>query len=174
MDAENEVVKAEQAKPRAKRKTGRKAGVGRRLLEARKRGYSKALSSIAVRIPQEDIDTINKILDNQYERAAKDGKPKGIVMSEELRGIFALGLHERKIRQAVVWVTAARPVFSLDEVADRVDLPIEVLVRELAARGVVPRSDLLARIGATRPESAPQGPRQATPADAKALDSFLH
>lgn len=84
------------------------------------------------------MENLEEILDDQWERAGPGGR-QGIVLSDTLRGIFALGFYEWRVQTAIKWLTARRPLYTFQEVCEKTRLPTEVMARELALRGIQPK-----------------------------------
>lgn len=98
--------------------------------------YQADLTGVAVRLPTDRINLLLRIIETREEHARRDGKVSRFKLSELVRHVFELGMYELQVREAVARWTKRHRTATLREIADHVQLPEDLIRRELAARGV--------------------------------------
>lgn len=122
--------------------------------------YQADLTGVAVRLPTDRINLLLQIVSTRQEQARRDGRAPRFKLSELVRHVFELGMYELQVREAVARWTRRNRTTTLKEIADHVQLPEELIRRELAARGVqIPAFEPGEVAWPPRPEpTAPQEP----------------
>jgi hypothetical protein len=119
------------------RKAGGGGPPGADLTNPQSPRYQAVLTGVAVRLPTERIRLLQAIVESRNEKQQVAGSATKTKLSELVRHVFDLGMYELQVQEAVSRWARRNRTQSLEEIAQAVRLPLDLVRRELKARGMV-------------------------------------